>query len=94
MADLVIHISETDAARDFASVLARVRAGAEVIIEGHESKIPVAVIHLPAPPRRTLSECIALLREDSTAIMDSDFARDVKAAVESHREALQPPEWD
>lgn len=90
----VIHISEEEAASNFASVLARVRAGAEVIIESEGGKLPVAVIHLPVLPRRSISECIALLPEDSTAIMDADFARDVEAAIESHREPLEPPAWD
>ena len=92
MADHVIHISEADAPRDFLALLARVRAGAEVVIEG--GKLPVAVIHSPVPPRRSISECIALLREDSTATIDADFAKDVEAAVESHREPLEPPAWD
>ena len=92
MADHVIYISEAEAASNFADVLARVRAGAEVVIES--GKLPVAVIHAPAPPRRTISECIALLPEDSTAVMDADFAKDVEAAIESHREPLEPPAWD
>ena len=90
----VIHISEKEAASDFASVLARVRAGAEVVIESESRKLPVAVVHLPVPPRRSISECIALLPEDSTAVMDADFAKDVEAAIESHREPLEPPAWD
>ena len=92
MADHVIHISEAEAASNFADVLARVRAGAEIVIES--GKLPVAVIHSPVPPRRSISECIALLAEDSTATIDADFARDVEAAVESHRELLEPPSWD
>jgi len=47
--------------------------------------------------RRAISECIALLPEDSTAVMDADFAKDVEAAIESHREPLEPlepPAWD
>jgi len=92
MADHVIHISEADAARDFAELLARVRAGAEVVIEN--GKTQVAVIHAPIPPRRSISECIALLPENSSATIDADFAKDVAAAVESHREALEPPKWD
>ena len=94
MADPVIHISEEEAASDFASVLARVRMGAEVVIESESGKLPVAVIHLPVPPRRTISECIALLPEDSSAVMDADFARDIEAAIQSHREPLEPPAWD
>src|SRR5205807_4080396 len=42
---------------------------------------------------RTISECIALFPEDSTAVMDADFATDVEAAIESHRESLEPPAW-
>lgn len=94
MAEHVIHISETEAASDFGSILARVRAGAEVVIESDRGKFPVAVIHTPVPGRRTISECLALLPEHSTAVMDADFARDVEAAIESHREALEPPTWD
>jgi len=92
MADRVIHISEAEAASDFAGVLARVRAGAEIVIES--GKLPVAVIHAPIPPRRTISECIALLPQDSKAVMDADFAKDVEAAIESHREPLAPPSWE
>jgi antitoxin (DNA-binding transcriptional repressor) of toxin-antitoxin stability system len=88
----VIHISEAEAARDFPSLLARVRAGAEVVIE-HDSQ-PVAVVHSAPPVRRTISECLALLPEDSTATIDSDFAQDVATAIESHREPLHPPAWD
>jgi antitoxin (DNA-binding transcriptional repressor) of toxin-antitoxin stability system len=87
-----IHISEAEAARDFAGLLARVRAGAEVVIESDTH--PVAVIHTPAPPRRSIEECIALLPEESTATIDEDFARDIEAAVAVHREPLNPPAWD
>lgn len=88
----VIHVSETEAASDFASLLDSVRAGAEVVIE-HDAR-PVAVVRPAEPLRRTISECIALLPEDSTATIDPDFAKDVKAAGESHREPLDPPAWD
>ena len=86
------HISEAEAARDFAGLLARVRAGAEVVIE--EDSRPVAVVRSLDPPRRTAEECIALLPEDSEATIDEDFAKDVAAAVSAHRESLNPPEWD
>ena len=35
-----------------------------------------------------------LLPEDSSAIIDETFARDVAEAVAAHREPLNPPEWD
>ena len=93
MAKHVFHVSDTEAASDFASLLARVRAGAEVVIE-HDAE-PVAVVH-PAKPRlRLLSESLRLARErGSTATLDADFARDVEEVINSHREPLDPPSWD
>ena len=58
-----IHISAAEAARDFTTLLAHVRAGAEVIIE--DGSLTVAVLHTPPPLRRSIEECIALLPEDS-----------------------------
>lgn len=89
----VIRISDVEAASDFASLLAHVRAGAEVVIE-NDSR-PVAVLHPAEPSVRLLSESLRLAREHgSTATLDEDFAKDVEAAVESHREPLNPPAWD
>jgi prevent-host-death family protein len=47
-----------------------------------------------APVRRTLAECIALLPEESAATIDEDFAGDVAAAIEAHREPLDGSAWD
>ena len=55
---------------------------------------PLAAIRPATPARRTISECIALMPADSTATIDSDFAKDVEAAISSHREPLEPPAWD
>jgi antitoxin (DNA-binding transcriptional repressor) of toxin-antitoxin stability system len=88
----VIHISEAEAVRDFAGLLARVRAGAEVIIE--HGADAVAVVRTPTPPRRSIEECIASLPKNSTATVDEDFARDVEEAVAAHRESLDVPAWD
>ena len=74
-----IHISVAEAARDFTALLAHVRAGAEVIVE--DGSLTVAVLHTPAPPRRSIEECIALLPKDSAATVDEDFARDVAEAA-------------
>ena len=87
-----IHISEADAIRDFAGLLAHVRHGAEIVIESGTH--PAAVLRPAAPPRRSIEECIALLPADSAATIDEDFASDVAAAVAGHREPLNPPAWD
>jgi prevent-host-death family protein len=98
MADHVIHISEEEASSDFASVLDRVRAGAEVIIETKSGKLPVAVVHSPVPLRRTISECIALAKkhEEETgrsAVLDPEFATDVEEIVRN-RKPWNPPAWE
>ena len=87
-----ICVSEAEAVRDFRAVLARVRKGAEVIIRLKGQ--PVAIVRPAEPPRKTISECIALLPKDSTAVMDEEFAKDVQEAIDSHREPFDPPEWD
>jgi antitoxin (DNA-binding transcriptional repressor) of toxin-antitoxin stability system len=93
MAKSVIHISEEEAAATpVAKLLAHVRAGAEVVIENGDHA--VAVLRGAEPVRRTISECIALLPEDSTATIDPDLAKDVEATVESHREPINPPAWE
>jgi antitoxin (DNA-binding transcriptional repressor) of toxin-antitoxin stability system len=93
MARHVIHISEKEAAAtDVATLLAHVRAGAEIIIEKDER--PIAVLHPAGPVRRTISECVALLPENSINTIDADFSKDDAAAVASHREPLDPPAWD
>ena len=93
MGKRVIRISEAEAARDFASLLARVRAGAEIIID--DDTRPVAVVRPVEPHVRLLSESLRLAREHrSTATLDEEFGKDVEAAIESHREPLNPPVWD
>jgi len=93
MAKNIIHISEAEAASDFASVLARVRAGAEIVI-GDDAR-PVAVVRPAEPHVRRLSESLRLAKEHaSTAALDEDFARDLEEVINSHREPLNPPAWD
>jgi prevent-host-death family protein len=88
-----IHVSEAEAANDFASLLARVRAGAEVVIERNAEA--VAVLRPAAPNVRLLSESLRLAKErDSSTTLDGDFGRDLEAVVTSHREPLTPPAWD
>lgn len=96
MGDRVIHVSEAQAVSDFADLLARVLAGAEVVVEN--GSLPVAVIHAPVPPRRTLSECIALAkaREAETGeapVLDADFAADMEDILK-HRSTWNPPAWE
>jgi antitoxin (DNA-binding transcriptional repressor) of toxin-antitoxin stability system len=92
----VIHISEAEAANDFAALMTRVRAGAEIVIEN--DKHPVAVLHAAEPLRRSISECMAVAKahEDESGkapVLDPDFAEDVEKIL-SHRKPWNPPSWE
>jgi antitoxin (DNA-binding transcriptional repressor) of toxin-antitoxin stability system len=89
---LVVHITEAELARDVAKVLNRVQAGTEIVIE-RDSK-PLAVLRRARTGHRKLSDIAASLSEESTAITDPDFANDVEAFIDSHREPLHAPEPD
>jgi antitoxin (DNA-binding transcriptional repressor) of toxin-antitoxin stability system len=93
MSKSAIRVSEAEAANDFPSLLARVRAGAEVVIERNAEA--VAVLRPAAPNLRLLSESLRLSRErGSNTTLDGEFGRDLEAVVTSHHEPLTPPAWD
>jgi antitoxin (DNA-binding transcriptional repressor) of toxin-antitoxin stability system len=78
------HLGSGGAVSNFADLLTRVRAGIEVVIE--RGNLPVAMIHAPAPPHCTISECIALARahEEETGevpVLDPDFAADLEDII-------------
>jgi antitoxin (DNA-binding transcriptional repressor) of toxin-antitoxin stability system len=87
-----IHISEAEALRDLPGLLAHVRAGGEVVIENGVAP-PVVLRPASSTMRRTIEDCLLSLAPDSTATMDEDFASDVAAAVDAHRQPLNPPAW-
>lgn len=92
----VIHISETEAVRDFARLLARVRDGAEIIIESGAA--PVAILRTVAPPHRSISESIALAEARSKELgykpmMDAGFAADMEEIIRS-RKPRDISAWD
>lgn len=92
-----IHISEDEAARDFAGLMARVRAGAEVVIENANS--PAVVLRVAEEPRgRLLSESIAIAEARTRergypAVMDADFAADMEEIIRN-RKPRDTSAWD
>jgi antitoxin (DNA-binding transcriptional repressor) of toxin-antitoxin stability system len=87
-----VHMSEAELARDLHAVLAKVRAGIEVVIE--QDSQPVAVIRAAPVKGRNISEVIAALEASgASAMVDDDFARDVEEAVKLYREPWNPPSW-
>jgi prevent-host-death family protein len=93
MARHVIHISEIEAANRFAKLLARLRAGEEIVIE--DDSRPIAVVSPAEASLRLLSESLRLAREHGSKVtLDEGFSKDVEAGIASHREPLEPPAWD
>ena len=92
-----IHISEAEAARDFAGLMARVRAGAEIVIEKEAS--PAVVLRVAVEPRgRLLSESIALAEAHANEmgfepVMDPEFAADLEEIIRN-RKPRDTSAWD
>ena len=60
-----VHMTEAEVASNFAAALEKVRQGLEVVVE-HDHQA-IAVLKPAEPPRRKISECIAMLPADSTS---------------------------
>lgn len=93
MKPVVVHVTEAELARDVHSLIAKVRQGVEVVIE--RDSLPVAVLKAPEIKGRLISDVIAALEANgANAVMDEDFARDVEAGINAHREPWNPPSWE
>ena len=91
-----IHISEADAVRDFAGLLAHARLGAEIVIES--VNYPPMVLRTASPPRRSISESIALAEARTKElgykpVMDADFAADLEEIIRN-RKPRDTSAWD
>ena len=91
-----IHISEADASRDLPALLARVCAGAEVVIESGTQ--PAAILRAAEPPRRSIFECVALAKKHEketggAPVLDPGFAADVEEIIRNRKPWI-PPAWD
>jgi prevent-host-death family protein len=90
------HISEAEAGEKFAELISRVRAGDEVVIE--EDSAPLAVIRPADPPRRSISESIALAEAHAKELgyepeMDAEFASDMREII-ANRKPRDTSAWD
>ncbi len=64
------------------------------VMHNSETDLILNVLCSALPPRRKISECVALLSLDSSATIDPEFAKDVEVVIAAHREPLEPPAWD
>ncbi len=89
-----IRISEAEAIRDIAGLLAQVRLGTEIVIESEACAVAVVRPAVPAGPGRLLSELIAAAEtRGSSALLDGNFAHDLEEVINGHPEPLEIP-WD
>jgi galactose-1-phosphate uridylyltransferase len=91
-----IRISEAEAVRDIAGLLARVHEGAEVVIESENHR--AAILRSEEFPRRTISESIALAEAHSKElgyepVMDAAFAADLEEIIKN-RKPRDTSAWD
>lgn len=94
---MTVRITEAELARDVRAALAKIEQGDEVIIEREDHR-PIAVMKQPLPVGRNIDDCIALAKAYETKlgyapVPDADFAGDVRAGVNSHREPIRNI-WD
>ena len=89
MSMATVYIPETEAARDLPGLLARVRAGEEIVIEKEAS--PGVVLRVAVEPRgRLLSESIALAEAHAKEMgyepaMDPEFAADLEEIIRNRK---------
>ena len=92
-----IHISEAEAAGDFAGLMARARMGVEIVIE--KEAAPAVVLRKATEPRgRLLSESIALAEAHAKELgyeptMDPEFAADLEEII-GNRKPRATSAWD
>jgi antitoxin (DNA-binding transcriptional repressor) of toxin-antitoxin stability system len=106
----VVHISEEEAARDFAGLFERVRAGERVVVEapGRCGVMLVPNVSEPGPGTaarsadrvkgRTVTEIMKRLDEwesvHGVLVMDKDFADDVQVAHDRLNQPMDSSKWD
>jgi antitoxin (DNA-binding transcriptional repressor) of toxin-antitoxin stability system len=92
-----VHIPEAEAARDLPALLARVRAGEEIVIE--KEAAPSVVLRVATEPKgRLLSESIALAKKHAKEleyepVMDAEFAADLEEIIRN-RKPRDTSAWD
>jgi len=89
-----VRVSTKEAAYDFAGVLAKVREGAEIILQQDDADVAV----IRSIGGRSGRPVAAILREarerNSTATLDDDFTQDLTEAITAQRTPWNPPSWD
>lgn len=88
-----LHMTEAELVKNITAVLAKVREGAEIVIE--EDCRAIAVIKPSASGGRLISDILQDARQrNSTITLDEDFGKDMEEIIASHQQPWNPPSWD
>jgi len=90
----VIHVTEEEAAREFASLLNKVESGTEVRIARGDATI--AVLRPPASAKpKTLSEAIMHAKaRNSQVLLDDQWSTDLEAVIRQHETDFLTDPWE
>lgn len=96
----MVHISEEEAGRDFASVMQHIRSGDEVFVQGKdgmEAVVRMTVSH-EYVKATNIDEIIERLKvrkeQQGLAILDAEFEADVKEARARYNAPSDGSRWD
>ncbi len=92
-----VHISESEAARDFAILMTRIRSGDEIVIEA-EARPFARITPTLESQGRLLSECLRLAKAHAEELgfsptMDAEYAADMEEIIRNRRPADHSA-WD
>ena len=87
-----LYVSELEAIKELPRLLAQVERGDDVIIERGDE--PVALLTKAKAVKRSFEETVQRLRESARVNVDNEFAADVQAAIEEHRQPHTYPAWE
>jgi len=91
----VIHIPEAEAAHNLTGLLAKVRAGEDVIIESDVDAFSVVRARKAKLQPRLLSEVLEGLRRNAANnLLDDQFGNDVEAGIKSHEHERLIDPWE
>ncbi|MEO7028652.1 MAG: hypothetical protein ABI147_04550, partial [Acidobacteriaceae bacterium] len=91
----VIHISEAEAARDLTALIAKVRAGENVVIETGIDAFSVVKVRAPRNRPRLITDVLADLESrDSEVLLDPGFGDDVEAGIRAHEHERLTDAWE
>lgn len=98
MSMATIRISEAEAARDFAGLMARVREGTEIVIESNTRAVAIVRPAAAEFRPRLLSESIDLAKKHAAKLgyeprMDPKFAADLEEVIRD-RKPWDPLAWE